>query len=81
MTSVATMMAVLPATLHLGPGAETRGPMGVAVMGGLLLSTALSLVVVPAFYVLADTMKTRLQKHFAGANTDRAAVPRPANID
>jgi multidrug efflux pump subunit AcrB len=59
MTSVATMMAVLPATLHLGPGAETRGPMGIAVMGGLLVSTALSLLVVPAFYVLAD----RLKKH------------------
>ncbi|HET6343717.1 MAG TPA: efflux RND transporter permease subunit, partial [Myxococcota bacterium] len=60
MTSVATLMAVLPAALNLGPGAETRGPMAVAVIGGLVVATALSLLVVPAFYVLADAAKVRL---------------------
>lgn len=54
MTSLATMMAAVPSALALGPGAETRGPMAVAVIGGLLISTALSLLVVPAFYVVAD---------------------------
>lgn len=53
MTSTATMMAVIPASLGLGAGSETRAPMAIAVMGGLILSTALSLVVVPAFYLLA----------------------------
>jgi len=54
MTAVATMMAAVPSALGLGPGSETRGPMADAVIGGLILSTVLSLLVVPAFYVVAD---------------------------
>jgi hydrophobe/amphiphile efflux-1 (HAE1) family protein len=54
MTSMATMMAAVPSALALGAGAETRGPMAVAVIGGLVISTGLSLVVVPCFYVLSD---------------------------
>jgi multidrug efflux pump subunit AcrB len=59
MTSVATMMAAIPPALALGPGAETRGPMAVAIIGGLIVSTALSLVVVPSFFVVADRTKQR----------------------
>jgi multidrug efflux pump subunit AcrB len=54
MTSIATMMAAVPAALALGAGSETRQPMAIAVLGGLSVSTLLSLVVVPAFYVVAD---------------------------
>ena len=57
MTATATMMAALPPALGIGAGAEIRMPMGIAVIGGLLLSTALSLVVVPAFYVVSDKLK------------------------
>ena len=60
MTSLATMMAAVPAALALGAGSETRAPMSIAVLGGLSVSTVLSLLVVPAFYVVADRMKTRL---------------------
>ncbi|HUR82679.1 MAG TPA: efflux RND transporter permease subunit [Thermoanaerobaculia bacterium] len=60
MTTMATMMAAIPPALALGPGAETRGPMAVAIIGGLVISTALSLLVVPAFFVVADGVKTRL---------------------
>ena len=59
MTAVATLMAAVPSALGLGPGAETRGPMADAIIGGLILSTALSLFVVPAFYVLTDRAKQR----------------------
>jgi multidrug efflux pump subunit AcrB len=59
MTAVATMMAAVPSALGLGPGKETRGPMADAVIGGLVLSTALSLLVVPAFYVVADRLRSR----------------------
>jgi multidrug efflux pump len=60
MTATATMMAAVPPALGLGPGAEIRMPMAIAVIGGLVLSTLLSLVVVPAFYVIADRIfKTR----------------------
>jgi multidrug efflux pump subunit AcrB len=60
MTSIATMMAAVPAALALGAGSETRQPMAIAVLGGLSVSTVLSLIVVPAFYVVADRLKTRL---------------------
>jgi hypothetical protein len=53
-------MAALPSALALGPGAEIRAPMAIAVIGGLLVSTVLSLLVVPAFYVIADGAKARL---------------------
>jgi hydrophobe/amphiphile efflux-1 (HAE1) family protein len=60
MTTVATMMSAVPPILGLGPGTETRSPMAAAVLGGLTVSTILSLVVVPAFYVVADRTKGRL---------------------
>jgi multidrug efflux pump subunit AcrB len=60
MTTVATMMAAVPPILGLGPGTETRSPMAAAVLGGLTVSTLLSLVVVPAFYVVVDRAKQRL---------------------
>jgi multidrug efflux pump subunit AcrB len=71
MTTVATMMAAVPSALGLGAGSETRGPMAIAVLGGLTLSTALSLVVVPSFYLVADRIKTRL----FGATTAAAREP------
>jgi hydrophobe/amphiphile efflux-1 (HAE1) family protein len=57
MTTFATMMAAVPAVLGLGPGSETRGPMAAAVLGGLTVSTVLSLLVVPAFYVVSDRVR------------------------
>jgi multidrug efflux pump len=54
MTATATMMAAIPPALGIGAGSEIRMPMAIAVIGGLILSTALSLVVVPAFYVVTD---------------------------
>ncbi|HVG58051.1 MAG TPA: efflux RND transporter permease subunit [Hyalangium sp.] len=62
MTSIATMMAAVPAALALGAGSETRQPMAIAVLGGLSVSTLLSLVVVPAFYVVADRAKQWLSR-------------------
>jgi len=52
MTSVATIAAALPPALALGPGAESRIPMAVTVIGGMIISTLLSLFVVPAAYSL-----------------------------
>jgi multidrug efflux pump subunit AcrB len=62
MTSIATGMAAVPAAFGLGEGSETRRPMAIAVIGGLALSTFLSLLVVPAFYIVADRIKNRLSK-------------------
>jgi hydrophobe/amphiphile efflux-1 (HAE1) family protein len=59
MTATATMMAAIPPALGIGSGSEIRMPMAIAVIGGLVLSTALSLIVVPAFYVTADRLKRK----------------------
>ena len=50
MTSVSTIVAAIPAALTFGPGAESRAPMAVTVIGGVLVSTILTLLVVPCFY-------------------------------
>jgi hydrophobe/amphiphile efflux-1 (HAE1) family protein len=60
MTTVATMMAAIPPVLGIGPGTETRSPMAAVVLGGLTVSTLLSLLVVPAFYVVTSRLKERL---------------------
>ncbi len=53
MTSLTIILALLPAALGFGAGAETNGPLSVAVIGGMITSTLLTLVVVPAVYSLA----------------------------
>jgi len=60
MTSIATMMAAVPPALGLGAGTEIRTPMAIAVIGGVLVSTALSLFVVPSFYVKLEDALARL---------------------
>ena len=52
MTSLSTVAAAIPPALSLGPGAETTRPMAVVVIGGVLLSTLLTLFVVPCAYSL-----------------------------
>jgi HAE1 family hydrophobic/amphiphilic exporter-1 len=52
MTSIATIAGALPAAVAFGPGAEARQPMAIAVIGGVLVSTLLTLYVVPSVYSL-----------------------------
>ncbi len=52
MTSFATVFGILPIAIGFGAGAESRRPLGIAVVGGLIFSTFLTLVLVPAVYTL-----------------------------
>jgi multidrug efflux pump len=75
MTATATMMAAIPPALGLGSGSEIRVPMAIGVIGGLILSTVLSLVVVPAFYVIADNLsgkKKTAEKPARDVQTEKA---------
>ncbi|MGB6852956.1 MAG: efflux RND transporter permease subunit, partial [Thermoanaerobaculia bacterium] len=59
MTSISTMLGTLPIALALGAGAESRMPMGIAVIGGLMVGTFLTLFVVPATYTYLAGAKAR----------------------
>lgn len=54
MTVMTTLLGLLPMALGIGEGAEIRAPMAITVIGGLLVSTLLTLVVIPAVYSLLD---------------------------
>ena len=69
MTSVATIAGAIPAALAFGPGAESRNPMAIAVIGGVIFSTALTLYVVPCFHSVMSRFegKKKHQKLLANA--------------
>ncbi len=54
MTTLTTTLALLPLAIGFGDGAELRAPMGITVIGGLLVSTLLTLVVIPVMYSILD---------------------------
>jgi multidrug efflux pump subunit AcrB len=56
MTTIAMIAGMIPSALAIGDGGEFRAPMAYAVIGGLLCSTALSLVFVPAVFVMLDNV-------------------------
>jgi HAE1 family hydrophobic/amphiphilic exporter-1 len=60
MTSFTIILALLPAALGFGAGSDTNGPLAVAVIGGLISSTLLTLVVVPSVYSLVEH---RIERH------------------
>ncbi len=62
MTTAAMIFGMLPTALKIGEGAELRAPMAIAVIGGLITSTMLTLVVVPVVYSLVDDLEKKFKK-------------------
>ena len=69
MTTLAMIAGMIPVALARGDGAEMRVPMAVAIIGGLVSSTVLTLVVVPVFYGLLDRLKRRRKLAVVSAAT------------
>jgi hypothetical protein len=66
MTSIAMSAGMLPSALGVGEGGSFRAPMAIAVIGGIIVSTVLSLVVVPAFFLVMDDLQRLLSRLFSG---------------
>jgi len=78
MTTLSTVLGILPIALALGAGSESRVPMGIAIIGGLLVGTLLTLFVVPAIYSYVASRKPRTDP-LADFNEEKAAAePEPA---
>jgi HAE1 family hydrophobic/amphiphilic exporter-1 len=75
MTSLATIAAAIPLAFGIGPGAETRAPLARSIIGGSILSTLVTLIVVPLFYVLFDRFGAWVAKQ--AKRDEPAATPMP----
>ena len=62
MTSITTILALLPMSFNIGEGAALRSSMAMAVIGGLITSTLMSLIVIPCVYYLFEQMKRSMVK-------------------
>ncbi|HEV7868145.1 MAG TPA: efflux RND transporter permease subunit [Chthoniobacteraceae bacterium] len=75
MTTFAALMGALPIALGIGAGAESRRPLGLAVVGGLVFSQILTLYITPVVYLYMDRMQTWLGQRFSRNAIAPAAVP------
>ena len=62
MTTLTTILALLPMSLYIGEGAALRSAMAVAVIGGLITSTLMSLVVIPCVYYVFEQLKSKVRR-------------------
>jgi HAE1 family hydrophobic/amphiphilic exporter-1 len=74
MTTMAALMGTLPIALGFGAGAESRRPLGLAVVGGLLFSQMLTLYVTPVFYVYMERLRSKFSRRPGTGRGERAPI-------
>jgi multidrug efflux pump len=86
MTTMAALLAALPLMIGWGEGSELRHPLGITMVGGLILSQALTLFTTPVIYLAFDRLARRVESRVAGPTplpdaqsraTGTAAAPDP----
>jgi multidrug efflux pump len=78
MTTMVAILAALPIAIGLGEGSELRRPLGIAMIGGLLISQSLTLLSTPALYVIFSCLAARWRERRAMRQTRRRRLTRPA---
>ncbi len=79
MTSATTVLGMLPLAIGLGEGTEMMRPLAISVVGGLSVSTMLTLFVIPCVYLVVHGATERLKRWVVGEGTERSAVPEAAD--
>ncbi len=78
MTTFAAMLGALPLAIGWGEGAELRRPLGIAIIGGLLVSQALTLITTPVVYLYLDRFRRRSPRDRELSRGGATASPEPA---
>ena len=83
MTTIAMVAGMVPSALSFGAGGEIRSPMALAVIGGLIFSTVLSLIFVPAMFAMMDDLSAfcwRIGKRFITSGDETGQGHRPDHV-
>ncbi len=80
MTTFAAIMGSLPIALGIGAGSELRQPLGVAVVGGLIVSQALTLFITPVIYLYMEDLSAGTRRLLGGLFGRRAVAPEPGEL-
>ena len=83
MTTGAAFMGIMPIALGLGAGAESRRPLGLAVVGGLVFSQIITLYITPVYYTYLDQFQRWLGRHFGRRSVEpvsEAPAPIPESV-
>jgi multidrug efflux pump len=75
MTTMAALFGGLPLALGRGTGSELRHPLGITIVGGLLLSQLLTLYTTPVVYLFFDRLARKLSRYRVGNPIDAESVP------
>jgi multidrug efflux pump len=76
MTTLAALFGALPLAIESGTGAELRFPLGISIVGGLLLSQLLTLYTTPVIYLALDRLNRRVERALPPASADAAGTAR-----